>query len=142
LRQRHVGPGQRIRLLAIEVESSLPAERVTRVLSRLIADHGVPKELQMENGPQLTSRTLDQWAYEHGVQLRFIDPGEPVQNAFIEHFNGRLRDECRNEHWFVSLADTPRIVETWRDDSNRVRPQSSLGNRSSEEFRETLLQLA
>jgi putative transposase len=145
--------GRRIRLLAvldtftrealaIEVDSSLPAERVTRVLGRLITERGVPNELQMDNGPELTSRTLDQWAYEHGVQLRFIDPGKPIQNAFIESFNGRLRDECPGEHWFLNLADARQIVEAWRADYNRVRPHSSLGNRSPEEFRETLARLS
>ncbi|MBI4214172.1 MAG: transposase [Chloroflexi bacterium] len=84
---------------------------------------GLPQAIVMDNGPELTSRVLDQWAYEHGVQLRFIDPGKPVQNGLIESFNGRFRDECLNQHWFVTLAHARRIVEAWRLDYNRARPQ-------------------
>jgi putative transposase len=145
--------GRRIRLLAvidvvtreclvIEVDTSLPAERVGRVLSRIVAERGAPKEIQLDNGPELTSRVLDQWAYDRSVQLRFIDPGKPVQNAFIESFNGRLRDECLNEHWFVSLGDARRLVEAWRLDYNRVRPHSSLANRTPEEYRQELVGLS
>lgn len=96
----------------------------------------------MDNGPELTSRALDQWAYQHGVRLRFIDPGKPVQNAFVESFNSRLRDECLNEHWFLSLADARHIVEAWRTDYNQTRPHSSLGNLSPEEFRKNQQVLA
>ena len=88
----------------------------------------------MDNGPELTSRTLDQWAYERGVKLRFIQPGKPIQNAFIESFNGRFRDECLNEHWFLTLADAQRITEDWRVDYNRNRPHTSLGNLTPLEF--------
>ncbi len=83
----------------------------------------------------MTSRALDQWAYERGVRLRFIEPGKPVQNAFIESFNGRFRDECLNEHWFLSLAGARKTVEDWRMDYNQNRPHSSLGNLTPEEFR-------
>ena len=115
--------GRRIRLLcvidaftreslAIEVDTSLPGVRVAQVLDRLIAERSqAPAEIVLDNGPELASRALDQWAYERGVRLRFIDPGKPVQNAFIESFNGRLRDECLNEHWFLSLAHARRITE-------------------------------
>ncbi len=72
----------------------------------------------------MTSRALDQWAYERGVKLRFIAPGKPVQNCYIESFNGRLRDECLNQHWFRSLADARQIVEEWRLDYNQARPHS------------------
>jgi len=119
--------GRRIRLLAvidvftceclaIEVDTPLPAERVCRVLDRIVAERGAPQEIQLDNGPELTSRVLDQWAYEQGTQLRFIEPGKPVQNAFLESFNPRLRDECLNEHWLVSLGDARRVVEAWRAD--------------------------
>jgi putative transposase len=138
--------GRRIRLLAvidtytrealaIDVDTSIPGRRVAAVLSRLIAERGIPAELLMDNGPELTGKALDQWAYERGVQLRFIDPGKPVQNAWIESFNGRLRDECLNEHWFVSVADARQIIEAWRTDYNRQRPHSSLGYLTPEEFR-------
>lgn len=138
--------GRRVRLLcvidaftreslAIEVDTSLPAWRVAQVLDRLIVGRGqAPAEIVMDNGPELTSRALDQWAYERGVRLRFIQPGKPIQNAFIESFNGRLRDECLNEHWFLSLADAQRITEEWRVDYNRNRPHTSLGNLTPLEF--------
>ena len=82
----------------------------------------------LDNGPELTSKALDQWAYERGVRLHFIDPGKPQQNGFIESFNGKFRDECLNEHWFLSLADARRIIEDWRIDYNQNRPHCSLGN--------------
>jgi len=98
--------------LAIEVDTSLPGARVARVLDRVIAERGAaPVEIRLDNGPELTSRALDQWAYERGVSLRFIEPGKPVQNAYIESFNGRLRDECLNEHWVLTLAPAQETIE-------------------------------
>ena len=119
---------------AIEVDTSLPGERVVRVLEHLAVQRGFPETVLMDNGPELTSRVLDQWAYAHGVQLRFIDPGKPIQNAFIESFNGRFRDECLNQHWFVNLAQARHIVDAWRLDYNRARPHSSLGYLTPDEF--------
>ena len=112
--------------LAIEVDTSLPGERVVRVLERIAAARGVPEQIVLDNGPELTGRALDQWADRHGVRLRFIDPGKPIQNAFCESFNGRFRDECLNQHWFLDLADARRIIEAWRADYNHHRPHSSL----------------
>lgn len=123
--------------LAIEVDTSLPGERVARVLERVIDERGArPEEIVMDNGPELTSRALDAWAYGHGVRLRFIEPGRPQQNGYIESFNGRLRDECLNQHWFLSLADARQTVEAWRQDYNTVRPHSSLRNMAPVQFRE------
>ncbi len=142
--------GRRIRLLcvidaftreslAIEVDTSLPGQRVAQVLDRLVAERGqAPAEIVLDNGPELTSKALDQWAYERSVHLRFIEPGKPIQNAFIESFNGRLRDECLNEHWFLTLADARRIIEEWRIDYNRSRPHTSLGNLTPLEFHRLL----
>jgi putative transposase len=127
---------------AIELDTSLPGARVVRVLEAVSRHRGLPKTILMDNGPELTSRVLDQWAYEHGVELRFIDPGKPVQNAFIESFNGRFRDECLNQHWFGSLSQARRIVETWRLDYNRARPHSALGYRTPEEFAQNAGQIA
>jgi putative transposase len=138
--------GRRIRLftvvdiftreaLAIEVDTSLPGGRVVRVLERLALERGVPDEIVLDNGPELAGKALDQWAYERGVWLRFIEPGKPIQNAFVESFQGRLRDECLDRHWFVSLADARHTVEAWRQDYNRVRPHSALGYRPPVEFR-------
>ena len=124
--------------LATEVDTSLPSLRVTRVLDRLVAEHGLPELITVDNGPEFAGRTLDAWAYAHGVRLHFIDPGKPVQNAYIESFNGRLRDECLNEHWFMSLPAARVIVEAWRDDYNAVRPHSALGNLTPEELAEQM----
>jgi len=120
--------------LAIEVDVSLTGERVTRVLERLRTTRGLPLVIQADNGPELRGRTLDQWAYEHGVRLQFIEPGKPIQNAHIESFNARLREECLNEHVFVSLDDARSKIENWRIQYNRERPHSSLGNLTPEEF--------
>lgn len=126
--------------LAIEVDTSLSGARVARVLDRVIDERAVPAEIMMDNGPELTSKALDQWAYERGVRLRFIAPGKPQQNGFIESFNGKLRDECLNEHWFTTLYDAREKVEAWRVEYNRERPHSSLQNRTPEEFRRSLTQ--
>jgi putative transposase len=141
--------GRRIRLLAvvdvytrealaIEVDTSLPGLRVVQALERIVAERGAPEEILLDNGPELTSRVLDHRAYQRGVRLRVIDPGKPVQNAWVESFNGRLRDECLNESWFTGLADARRIVEAWRLDYNQRRPHSALGYRAPEEFRRSL----
>jgi putative transposase len=120
--------------LAIEVDISLTGEGVTRVLERLRGERGLPLVIQADNGPELRGRILDQWAYEHGVKLQFIAPGKPIQNAYIESFNARLREECFNEHVFLSLDDARRKIECWRLAYNRERPHSSLGNLTPEEF--------
>jgi putative transposase len=120
--------------LAIEVDVSLTGERVTRVLERLRTARGLPRVIQADNGPELRGRVLDQWAYENGVRLQFIEPGKPIQNAYIESFNARLREECLNEHVFVSLDDARNKIEKWRGEYNRERPHSSLGNLTPEEF--------
>ena len=120
--------------LAIEVDVSLTGERVTRVLERLRGERGLPLVIQADNGPELRGRVLDQWAFDHGVKLQFIEPGNPIQNAFIESFNSRLREECLSEHVFVSLDDARRKIEQWRIDYNRERPHSSLGHLTPKEF--------
>jgi putative transposase len=119
---------------ALEVDVSLTGERVTRILERLCNARGVPTVIQSDNGPEFTSRAMDLWAFEHGVRLQFIEPGKPIQNAFIESFNSRLREECLNEHVFVSLDDARRKIESWRIQYNRERPHSSLGYLPPEEF--------
>jgi putative transposase len=103
--------------LAIEVDTSLPGARVTRVLDHLREQRGLPELLIMDNGPEFTGKALDNWAYHHGVRLHFIDPGKPVQNAYVESFNGKFRDECLDQHWFANLADARRTIEAWRHDS-------------------------
>jgi putative transposase len=123
---------------AIEVDTSLPAERVIEVLERVGKQRGFPKSIVLDNGPEFISRALDQWAYARAVTLLHIDPGKPVQNAFIESFNGTLREECLSQHWFTSLADARRTIEAWRVEYNTVRPHSSLGNRTPAEYVELL----
>ncbi len=120
--------------LAIEVDSSLSGHRVCRALDRLVAERGHPKRILTDNGPEFTSRALDRWAYEHCVELQFIQPGKPVQNAFVESFNGTMRNECLNEHWFLDLQDAKELIEAWRIDYNTERPHSSLGGKTPREF--------
>ncbi len=119
---------------AIEVDTSLPGSRVVRVLDRLAETRGLPAEIVLDNGPEMISKALDEWAYRKGVRLNFIEPGKPIQNAFVESFNGRFRDECLNEHWFLNLADARRIIEAWRVDYNSNRPHSALGYATPEDF--------
>ena len=120
--------------LATEVDISLSGLRVTQVLDRLTVDSGLPELITVHSGPEFAGRVLDAWAYTHGVQLHFIDPGKPVQNAYIKSFNGRLRDECLNKHWFMSLPLARTIVESWRDDYNALEPHSAPGNQTPQEF--------
>jgi putative transposase len=120
--------------LALEVDTSLPGSRVVRVLDRVAGERPLPATIVLDNGPELISRVLEQWAQDHTVTLHFIDPGKPVQNAFCESFHGRVRDECLNEHWFLGLADARQIVEAWRQDYNGERPHSALGYQTPVEF--------
>jgi putative transposase len=119
---------------AIEVDTSLPGLRVARVLERLLLEKGLPKTIVVDNGPEFSGRLLDAWAYQRGVKLHFIQPGKPIQNAFVESFNARFRDECLNEHWFVGLADARERIEAWRQDYNTQRPHQSLGQLAPEEY--------
>ena len=121
--------------VAVEVDTSLSGARVARVLDRAIAAYGKPLRIVVDNGPEFTSRALDQWAYNRGIELDFIRPGKPIENCFVESFNGKFRDECLNQHWFTSLSDAQAKIQDWRDDFNHVRPHSSLGNLPPAEFR-------
>ncbi len=120
--------------VAIDVGRSIPGVRVVRVLERLRAQRGLPAAIVIDNGPEFAGRVLDTWAYGAGVQLQFIRPGKPIENAFVESFNGKFRDECLNEHWFLNLAHAIATIERWRVDYNTVRPHSSLGNRTPDQF--------
>ena len=123
---------------AIAVDASLPGERVVQVLDSLRLTRGLPTAIVCDNGPEFSGRALDRWAHTHGVALQFIQPGKPVQNAYAESFNSRLRDECLNESWFVSLTDARKTIEAWRIDYNVARPHSGLANRTPEEFAKAL----
>jgi len=118
----------------IEVDTSINGVRVTRVLTEIAQLEGLPEIIVIDNGPEFISKALDAWAYQRGVKLTFIRPGKPVENAYIESFNGRFRDECLNENWFLTLEHARRIIEKWRIDYNNERPHSSLGYRTPEEF--------
>lgn len=120
--------------IAIEVDFSLPGFRVARVLDRLAETRGLPKTIIVDNGPEFAGQELDRWAYRRGVRIHFIRPGKPIENAFAESFNGRLRDECLNQHWFTSLEDARMKIENFRIDYNTQRPHSSLGNLTPKEF--------
>ena len=120
--------------LGVEVDTSLPGRRVARALDAIVADRGRPEMIVSDNGTELTSNVMLKWAEENAVEWHYIAPGKPQQNGFMESFNGKLRDECLNEHVFLSLAEARRIVEAWRIDYNTVRPHSSLGYLTPEEF--------
>lgn len=119
---------------AIEVDISLGGLRVRRVLDRIASERGLPEAIVLDNGPEFRGRALAAWSEERGVRLEFIQPGKPVQNAYAESFNGRLRDECLNANWFTSLSDARRKIETWRQDYNQQRPHSSLDYLPPAEF--------
>ena len=118
----------------IEVDTSIPGARVGRVLDRLAELRSLPEVITVDNGPEFAGKAMDEWAYRRGVKLNFIRAGKPIENAFVESFIGRLRDECLNQNWFVTLQEARGIIEDWRIDYNGVRPHSSLGNLSPEEF--------
>jgi len=113
--------------LAIEVDTSLPGTRVAATLDRLAELRGLPQSITVDHGPEFEGQVLDAWAYAQGVRLAFIRPGKPVENAYIESFNGRLRDECLNEHWFMNMAHARSVIERWRLEYNTERPHSALG---------------
>jgi putative transposase len=121
--------------LAIEVDTSLPGSRVVAVLERLRDLRGLPKSITVDHGPEFEGRILDAWAYKNRVDLAFIRPGKPVDNCYIESFNGRFRDECLNEHWFITMAHARSTIEAWRIEYNTERSHSSLGDLTPEEFR-------
>jgi putative transposase len=112
----------------------MSGETVGQVLDRALNGTQGPRSITVDHGPEFQSRALEDWAYRRGVQLDFIRPGKPVVNAFIESFNGRLRDECLNVHQFTSLAEAQHIIEAWRLDYNQRRPHSSLGHLIPNEF--------
>lgn len=120
--------------VAIYVDLSIPGVHVAEVLSGLKQSRGLPAAIVVDNGSEFTSRAMDQWAFQNGVELKFIQPGKPIQNAFIESFNGRFRDECLNENWFTDLADAKRSIEAWRVEYNTERPNSALNNETPEMF--------
>ena len=111
----------------IVADTSIPALYVTRVLDQVKAERGLPKVIRTDNGPEFAGRVMQEWAARNGIELRFIQPGKPVQNAYVESFNSRFRDECLSQHWFASLSHMRSVIDAWREDYNHCRPHSGLG---------------
>ena len=120
--------------LVTEVDTSLGGRRVVSVLEKLAESRGLPEVITIDNGPEFTSKVLDEWAYQRGVKLNFIRPGKPIENAYVESFIGKLRDECLNENWFINLKHAREVIEYWRIDYNEDRPHTSLGGLTPYEF--------
>lgn len=118
----------------LEAGVSMTGKSVAQALERLSRERPLPRVIQVDNGSEFFSKAMDTWAYRRGVRLEFIRPGKPVDNAFVESFNGRLRDECLNGHLFFSIEDARRKLEAWRKDYNTKRPHSSLGDMSPSEY--------
>lgn len=131
------------RCLAIHADQSIKGSDVTEIMARISADSGrTPERIQVDNGSEFNWRcpsprkALDRWAYENAVTLDFSRPGKPTDNPYIESFNGSFRDECLNLHWFLSLEDARRKIETWRREYNEFRPHQSIGGLSPDMFLE------
>jgi len=118
----------------IEAAVNLPAVKVTEALDKVMADRGQPRIITTDNGTEFTSRHFDSWAHRRGIKLDFIAPGRPVENSYIESFNGKFRDECLSENWFDGLVSARLAIEEWRQDYNKNRPHSSLDNLAPEQF--------
>jgi putative transposase len=120
--------------LAIDVGQSLKGDDVVNTLNRIAAQRGLPATIKVDNGSEFISRVMDKWAYERGIELDFSRPGKPTDNAKVESFNGCLRQECLNEHWFLSLEDAKVKIEAWRRYYNETRPHSALQWATPAEF--------
>lgn len=146
--------GSRIRILTIVddftrecpgllTHSSIPGHRVTAFLDQRALIHGYPKSIRVDHGPEFTGKHFQQWAEQRRIHIQYTRPGKPMDNGFIESFNGKLRDECLNEHWFLNLKHAQDLIEKWRIEYNEERPHSSLGNKTPYEFvkeHQTMLQ--
>ena len=120
--------------LALVADRALNGPRVALALSQVVAERGAPESITADNGSEFAGRAMDAWSYQYGVHLEFIRPGKPVDNSFIESFNGRLRDECLNVETFFDLSDVREKLTRWQLDYNQVRPHSALADRSPEQF--------
>lgn len=128
--------------VAIEVDRAISGHGVVRVLERLALSRGLPRVIRTDNGKEFCGRTMLEWAHGSGVVLRLIEPGKPNQNAYIESFNGRLRDECLNEHWFPNLLHARTVIETWRREYNEERPKKALGGMTPSAYAKHLAEVA
>ena len=125
----------------IEANTGISGRQVTRALDRVIEQRGAPAVLRCDNGPEFTSRHFIGWCEEKKIAVTYIQPGKPMQNGYVESFNGRLRDECLNASWFLNMADARYKIESWRRNYNAERPHSSLDYRTPEEFARTCSEL-
>ncbi len=126
--------------VAVVPERAIGGQQLARILDQLAKTRGLPKAIRTDNGKEFCSRAMLTWAHARGVQLFLIEPGKPNQNAYIESFNGRFRDECLNEHWFTSLRHAKVIIDTWRREYNEERPKKSLGGLTPAAYAKTLAQ--
>jgi transposase InsO family protein len=113
--------------VAVMAEHTIGGDHLTRILDGICSQRGKPRVIRTDNGPEFVGKAMLTWAHRHGIDLRLIEPGKPNQNAFVESFNGRLRDECLNERWFTSLAHARAVIEAWRREYNDERPKRSPG---------------
>lgn len=120
--------------VVLHADLSITGQCVANVLDRFKSSRGLPKAIVCDNGSEFISKAMDQWAFTNGVELRFIQPGKPVQNAFIESFNGRFRASCLDENWFADLNDARQTIEAWRHEYNFDRPNTPLGKETPAEF--------
>ena len=121
-------------LVAIEVERAISGHGVARILDRLAVQRGLPRVIRTDNGKEFCGKAMLEWAHARGVAMRLIEPGKPNQNAYVESLNGRLRDECLNEHWFTSLLHARTVIETWRREYNEERPKKVLGGLTPSDY--------
>lgn len=118
----------------VYVDHSISGIVVTKELDRMIKQHGKPQRIQVDNGPEFTSKAMLEWSYRKNIELDFTRPGKPTDNAFIESFNGTFRDECLNQNWFSTLAEARVVIESWRKEYNEDRMHSSLNYLTPKEF--------
>lgn len=128
--------------VALAVEHSIGGTHLTRILDEVCARRGKPAVIRTDNGPEFVGKAMLNWSFRMGVQLKLIEPGKPNQNAYVESFNGRLRDECLNEHWFTSLAHAKAVIEDWRREYNEQRPKKSLGGLTPASYAKQMAQKA
>jgi len=124
--------------VAVMAEHTIGGDHLTRILDGICSERGKPRVIRTDNGPEFVGKAMLTWAHRHGIDLRLIEPGKPNQNAYVESFNGRLRDECLNEHWFTSLAHARAVIEAWRREYNDERPKRSLGGLTPAQYAKQL----
>ena len=128
--------------VAVVPEHTIGGDHLTRILDGICSQRGAPVVIRTDNGPEFTGRAMLTWAHRRGIALRLIEPGKPNQNAYVESFNGRLRDECLNEHWFMSIAHARTVIEEWRREYNTERPKKSLGGLTPDQYAKQLARRA